>query len=411
MINKIKNKLKDILRPVLKPILLKYKSEATKSEESVFFDEMRKVLDSHKYDAVVIFDVYFGFEVKMFQRPQHIAMNLADSNILYLYKASKVVDKDVTVFKKMQENLYLINNDLYWLQEGLFDLLEERNIPRFVQMYSTCFTEYHIYLKKYLKRGFKIIYEYIDDLSDEIAGFKISDEIKYSHEYMLKDSENVYVVASADKLYKEVIEKRGTQKAALVTNGVQYDHFANISSNQIPEKMKQVVDKKKPIIGYYGALAKWFDYELLIKLAKERTNYEIVLIGIDYDKSLDASRILDIENVNYLGTVDYKELPKYAKYFDVCTIPFVINDITEATSPVKLFEYMALGHPIVTTALPECRKYKSSIIAETHDEFIKCIDRAVEKEKDPEYINMLREEAQNNNWKQKALDIKSLILS
>ena len=49
------------------------------------------------------------------------------------------------------------------------------------------------------------------------------------------------------------------------------------------------MDKGKPIIGYYGALAKWFDYEKIKKLAIKKPGYEIVLIGINYDRSYDRS--------------------------------------------------------------------------------------------------------------------------
>lgn len=406
----VKKLLKDILRPIARPVLRIIRGYKYRNEQSNFFNEISCQLKKNKFDAIIIFDVYFGFEVKMFQRPQHIALNLADSNILYFYKASPYVDKEVKTYKKIKDNLYLVNTDLFWLQEGLLNILNKVDIPKFAQIYSTSFTVYHEYLKKYTDKGFKIIYEYVDDLSDEIAGFKITKDIKESHDRMLRDKENVFVISTADKLFKEVVEKRGETRVKLITNGVQYEHFSNICLDSVPNKLKKIVENGNKIIGYFGALAKWFDYELVKKLANALNNCEIVLIGVNYDKSIESSGILELDNVHYIGTVDYTELPKYAGYFDVSTIPFVINDITEATSPVKLFEYMALGKPIVTTALPECKKYKSPLVSSSHEEFINNIKRALELENNDEYLDLLRTEARLNTWKQKAEDIKNLVL-
>ena len=408
----IKRKIKNVLRPIIRFFIIKIKYRKINGLMSKFFSDLKKIIFSKQYDAVIIFDNYFGFNMKMFQRPQHMAINLSNENILYFYKASSCIDNDVKVYKEIKHNLYLINTDIYWGQEGLLDMVKESRIEAFVQIYCTAFMEYDKYVKKFLDRGFKIIYEFIDELSDDIAGFKISDEIKASHKRMLEDTEKVYVVTTADKLYQEAKELRGENKLALVTNGVQYEHFANIDCKKIPDKMKNIVNSKKKIIGYFGALASWFDYDLIKELAEEfKDDYEIVLIGIDYDQSLGKSGILKLDNVHYLGTVNYNELPTYSKFFNVSIIPFMVNEITEATSPVKLFEYMALGKPIVTTALPECRKYESPLVSDSHEDFINNIKKAAELENSKEYIELLRKEGNQNTWRQKAKDIKELILN
>ena len=114
----------------------------------------------------------------------------------------------------------------------------------------------------------------------------------------------------------------------------------------------------------------------------------------------------------FLGTREYKILKNYADKFDVCTVPFVINDITKATSPLKIFEYMALGKPIVTTEMDECKKYKSIFIANNNEEFIELIDKAIElsKENNMEYHEILSREALDNTWESKTKEIiKNLI--
>ena len=104
-----------------------------------------------------------------------------------------------------------------------------------------------------------------------------------------------------------------------------------------------------------------------------------------------------------------RELNQYSQYFTISTIPFLLNDITESTSPVKLFEYMAMGHPIVTTDMRECRKYKSVLIGKSHEDFIEKLDFALTLDKKDEYYNYLKEEALANTWREKAAILDRLI--
>lgn len=403
----IKQEIKDILRP----LITKVRYGRVKENKNEFLTDLKKIISSKDYDAIIIFDTYFGFNMKMFQRPQHIAINLSNENILYFYKSSPYVDNDVKVYEKIKNNLYLINTDIYWVQEGLLDMIKESHIKAFIQIYSTAFIEYDKYVKKFLDRGFKIIYEFVDELSDDIAGFKLTDNIRKSHMRMLEDSENTYIITTADRLYNEVKQIRGEKRLALIENGVELGHFSDIEFHYIPMEIRGIVSSNKKIIGYFGALAKWFDYNLIKRISSEFKNVNILLIGVDYDKSLKNSGILNLENVHYVEAVDYNILPDYSKFFNISIIPFIINDITESTSPVKLFEYMDLGKPIVTTNLPECKKYKSPLISKNHDEFIENIKKAILLENDYEYVSRVKNEENNNTWKQRAIKMKTFILN
>lgn len=366
-----------------------------------------KILKKEKFKAVVVFDSRVGWNIPLFQRSQHMANELTDDGYLYFYRTSEQFDPHIKTVEKLKDRLYLVNMANFALQNAMFDLLKEYKGHKFLSLYSTDVYLDEQYIKeKYIDNGFKIIYEYIDELSDEISGH-LPDFVYDRHKNIIEDKSNI-AVGSADKLIEEIEEIRGKENVAMITNGVQYDHW-QYRSNEVPEKLKDIVSKGNPIIGYFGALAKWFDYELLKKVAKERPNYEIVLIGFLYDNSFKDSKIDELENVHYLGIVDYKELNKYSQYFTISTIPFLLNDITESTSPVKLFEYMAMGHPIVTTDMRECRKYKSVLIGKSHEDFIEKLDFALTLDKNDEYYNYLKEEALANTWKEKAAILDRLI--
>ena len=222
---------------------------------------------------------------------------------------------------------------------------------------------------------------------------------------MLKDKENILVVVTADKLKEDIEQKRGKENLVFACNGVDYEHYQNIDKLfEFDEEFKQILNEKKPIIGYYGAFASWFDYKLIRYLSKERPEFNIVLIGTKYDDTMEKSKIEELSNVHFLGKRDYKVLKNYANKFDVCTVPFIINDITRATSPLKIFEYMALNKPIVTTAMDECKKYKSIFIANSKEEFAELIETALKlrTETDSEYFKILKKEALENTWESKA---------
>jgi glycosyltransferase involved in cell wall biosynthesis len=205
------------------------------------------------------------------------------------------------------------------------------------------------------------------------------------------------------------VASKRSRNYALVTNGVELEHFSlKLERNEAPPELEPILRQGKPIIGYFGSLAQWFDYELVIELAKRR-DYEVVLIGYDYDGSMKRYGLDRRKNLRVIGPIPYQRLPRYAHWFDVSMIPFRLNEITESTSPIKLFEYMALGHPIVSTGLPECRKYRSVLIGESTEGFLGAVDRALGLRSDAEYCATLRREALENTWQAKAEQIDHLL--
>ncbi len=372
-----------------------------------YHHEIASILKNNKYERIILWRSSFGYNVPLFQRPQHIANNLAKNGCLIFYEVTTMTDKIKTI-KKHANNLYLINFNNIALNKILMNELENISKPKYVQLYSTDWKLSVQNIENYINNGFKFIYEYIDDISPELAGTKdIPQNIIDKYNYVM-NNKNTYVIVTADALEKDVISQRGKTNMVFSSNGVDYDFFKTYNKNyKYENEFQEILNKKKPIIMYYGALAKWFDYDLIKKLA-HTNKYSIVLFGIKYDESFDEN-LSNEKNIYFMGPRDYKVLKEYAKYADVLTIPFVINNITLATSPVKIFEYMALHKPIVTTDMPECRKYKSVLIGHNHDEFIKKIDEALKLKNDKKYIGLLDKEARENDWSKKAKAIIDLI--
>lgn len=369
--------------------------------------EIRKMLDENSYDRIVLWRSSFGYNVPLFQRPQHIANNLSKNKCLVIYEVTTMTDK-VKTLKKFNDNLYLFNYNNVSLNKLLMNELKKSNKSKYIQLYSTDWKLSIKDIENYLANGFGFIYEYIDHISPELAGTKnIPQNIVDKYDFVMSNDE-VYVVVTADLLKKDVESKRGKKNLVFSSNGVDYDFLQKLDKDfEFEQEFVDILDKKKPIICYYGALAKWFDYDLIKKIAKTN-KYSIVLFGIKYDESYEEN-INDEKNIYFMGPRDYKVLKNYASKCDILIIPFLINDITRSTSPVKIFEYMALHKPIVTTDMNECRKYDSVLIGKTHKEFIDKLDEAIKLQKDKKYIKLLDKEARENDWSKKANAIIELI--
>lgn len=366
-----------------------------------YYRQLEEILRDCDYDRIVLWRSSFGYDVPLFQRPQHIAKNLSKNKCLVFYEVTTMTDK-VKIFKKQSDNIYLLNFNNIALNKLLMKALSKIDKPKYIQLYCTDWKLTVKDIEDYMSEGFKFIYEYVDDLSPDLAGTKdIPKNIVDKYEYVMTHDE-VYVIVTASALEEDVVKRRGRKNLAFSSNGVDYEYFQEYDESfVVDDEFQRVLDIGKPIVCYYGALAKWFDYDLIKKIDAEG-KYSVVLFGIKYDDAFDESGISELENVHFLGTRDYKVLKYYAQKCDVLTIPFILNNITAATSPVKIFEYMAMHKPIVITDLKECRQYESVKIAKTHEEFIQLIEEAILKENDEKSIALLDKEARENDWQEKA---------
>jgi glycosyltransferase involved in cell wall biosynthesis len=96
------------------------------------------------------------------------------------------------------------------------------------------------------------------------------------------------------------------------------------------------------------------------------------------DPSTDVSKLQAQRNVYFLGEKPYAELPRYVKAFDVCTIPFNQNESTRGTLPMKFFEYLAAGKPVVATDLPSLSEFREAYYpVHTAEEFAAALQAAL----------------------------------
>jgi teichuronic acid biosynthesis glycosyltransferase TuaH len=360
--------------------------------------ELSVVLNRHSGSKVFVFPPNIEWNLPLTQRWQHLASHLSGLGVLYFFCSPNILRDNISGLKEVSSGCYLTDQFKFLL-----------SLKREKVFHLTCFDFNFSYahLRQEIEKGNSIIYEYYDVYDDKLIGF-VPEGLRKRHYRVLSDP-RIICIASSQRLYDEVSHYRNTNYA-LITNGVDVAHFCNVGSRKpIPNELKGFVGSDKKVVGYFGAIASWLDYDLVINLATIRPEYNILLIGYKHDKSFERISSLSLPNIRMIGPIDYSVLPEYACWFDIAIIPFVTNEITLAVSPIKLFEYMALGKPIVTTNQPEFTKYKSVLVAENNADFIDKIDYGLTLIKDEKYQTVIRKEADANSWEHKARQLLDMI--
>jgi glycosyltransferase involved in cell wall biosynthesis len=237
--------------------------------------------------------------------------------------------------------------------------------------------------------------------TDEFSAFPIYSTLKKKKEVQTMEKESLkkadIVFTTAKTLYER--KKKYNPNTYLMPNPANIDHFSQVLTKnlEIPHDIKGI---KKPVVGYIGAIDKYkLDSELIEYIAKSRPDWSIVMIGgMGICDTTTYKTVPKRENIHYLGQKRFDELPNYIKHFDVCIIPYNINNYTETVFPLKFFEYMATGKPIVTTNLPALDEYKDIVgYAKDKEEFMEYIKKTL-KEEDQVIINERLKIAKANSW-------------
>lgn len=244
----------------------------------------------------------------------------------------------------------------------------------------------------------KLVY----DCMDEHQGFSTNDKAILSQEEQLVHSADL-VVASSQALYDRMKELHPS--TLLLRNAADASHFYN-PMPVAPE----LTSIRGPVIGYYGAISDWFDIRLIGQLAARRPDWTFVLIGHTF--GCDTSVVESLPNVMLLGEKPYERLPSYLHRFDVALIPFLENELTRATNPVKLYEYLAAGKPVVSTYLPELETVAAglTLVARTPEDFEQAIERSLQQQ-GPREVQARMQFARSHTWEMRYIELHEQILS
>ena len=343
--------------------------------------ELRAILKRHGgVREVVVFPASIGWELPfLFQRPQQMARALARRGCLVFYSEPEYANRHPDGFDPVDERLYIAN-----VPPQVFDEIDSPVAVVFVYSWE------HI---RFLRRP-RVVYEHLDSL--DLLG--ATPARVRAHRTLLGRAS--VVTATAERLWREVAPFR--PDALLCRNAVDTARFSS-EPGAAPLDRPEGLRDAEAIVGYTGTLSsEWFDYRLVSDVARARPQYGFVLVGGDDSGGLVRSGLLDLPNVRWLGPRPYDELPQRVVGFDATMIPFVDSGVTQSSSPLKLFEYLAAGRPVVATDLEECRALPLVRTAREAEGFASALDAVRGLARDPDFREDCRRFAAANTWEVRA---------
>jgi glycosyltransferase involved in cell wall biosynthesis len=240
------------------------------------------------------------------------------------------------------------------------------------------------------RRGYPIVY----DCHDRLAGFSNMAAPIVAAEKRLFAEADLVVFSSRTllELHPEVRDK-----AQLVPNGVDTGRFS-----AAPHRP----DTKPPVAGYVGAIEEWFDVAAVREAALGNPDCRFIVAGrVEYPP---ARKLSELPNVEMPGEVPYAEVPALVERFDIGLIPFIINDLTRAADPIKLYEYFACGIPVVSARLPEVEPHGELVYLASAETHWPDAVRLALAETDPARRALRVETASRADWRKRAEDLGSV---
>ena len=243
-----------------------------------------------------------------------------------------------------------------------------------------------------------IVYDCMDDWRNWTAEPRISDFSLLEEQKLARECD--VLAATSAELAGRLRTETG-RDVLRVRNGVDFAFF------QSPEAGSLLSSTPHPIIGYYGAIADWVDIDLMTELARRKPEYTFVIIGEVHGG--DISGLQALPNVQLLGEKNYSLIPTYLQSFDVCLLPFRQNRLTKAVDPVKLYEYLSQGKPVIATPLPEVAEHGDLVyFGNTAAEFADLLEQALREP--AELGDRRRAFAKDNSWASRTQKVKDAIV-
>jgi len=303
-------------------------------------------------------------------------------NILFEPKSAEMIYGDLTTacYQKT-DKIYI-----YTSIDSLFSLKtvakEQRRVEKILNLKNIVFWSYNPMFVEFIgKLNEKMfIFDTVDNWSEHAGYAKLIKKKKLLQNYqtIAKKADLIFTVSNELKKFYQKFNR--TNNVHWIPNGVDFDFF---NDEQAIQKENLISNISEPIIGYFGTIQERVDLELIAKIAKKHLNKKIVLAGPIWPsiKKQFNLELGDLNNVITTGRIKYQDAPSYINRFDIAIIPHKVDEFIKSTNPMKMYEYLACGKPVVSTQGAGLDMFADHIyIADNHDEFKYFIDKAFEED-------------------------------
>lgn len=249
----------------------------------------------------------------------------------------------------------------------------------------------------------QLIYDCVDEHS-EYTGLIDKEMVRTMEAELCRRCDVVFVTALG--LYED--KKKWNSRTYFIPNAANLELFGQALNpeTRVPEDLERI---PSPRLGFIGVIQDWVDLELLAEVARLRPNWSIVLVG-PVGAGIDVSSLKSLPNLYLLGRREQQELPAYLKGFDVCLNTFKINELTRNVSPLKFYEYLASGKPIVSVDMLQVRNFADVVkIASTPAETVAAVEEILNTDSKAEQAKRLAR-ARENSWESRVEQMLEIIL-
>jgi GT2 family glycosyltransferase len=343
------------------------------------FDEIAR--RAGEAGAVFVFPPTIGWDVTLVQRPHHLARAFARLGFPVVFEEESDGGGGKALLRREVENLFV----------SRAGPAATRELPGRVGWSFA----YNVPEKKSLA-GARLVYDVIDhlDVFPHERG-----RLNRDHRRALQEADAVFAVSHP--LLDDA--RRVRADAVYLPNGVDFDRFsAPPDPSSVPEELSRARARGRPAAGYVGALARWVDSDLLAALAERRPDWDLFLVGESLDDSFERFESSRPSNLVLLGPRPYSSIPSILSALDVGLIPFRLGPEGMNASPIKMYEYLAAGLPVVATPIRECEEVPEVEVASTVAGFSDLLDRARGSRRSADFRRRAQDRARENDWSGRA---------
>jgi glycosyltransferase involved in cell wall biosynthesis len=258
---------------------------------------------------------------------------------------------------------------------------------------------------------------YIGKFNEQLLCYHITDDYSFSEIEVSTTKREAYLIRSSDIVFilsRTLLEKKGklNPNSAYLPNGVDFDFYRK-ALEQPGRDLPELDTIPRPRVGYTGIIKKQIDLKLLISLAEKKKSWSFILIGPinEYHTDIreDLKSLMKQPNVHFLGAKHQNDMPHYIDALDVCLLCYRETGYTKYIHPLKLWEYLACGKPIVATPLPNLMEFDDVLYYATGlEDWISKIQCALTESSTSIKLKRIRV-ARQNSWDARIEIITSLL--